>query len=83
MELENEHEMKRNLNIISYESTKKILTQMEKSICEIKNDSNQGTGFFCKIPFPDDDLYNMLPVLITSRHIINEKLFDEKIQKYR
>ena len=54
---------------------------MEKSICEIKNDSNQGTGFFCKIPFPDDDLYNMLPVLITSRHIINEDLLCEKDSK--
>ena len=30
----------------------------------------KGTGFFCKIPFPDKD--ELLPVLITTNHIINE-----------
>ena len=30
-----------------------------------------GTGFFCKIPFPN--FYNLLPVLITNNHILNEK----------
>ena len=39
-------------NILSYECTKKILTQMEKYICKIKIGNEQGTGFFCKIPFP-------------------------------
>ena len=67
-------------NEISYECTKKILEQMEKNICIIKIDNIQGTGFFTKIPFPD--LNNMLPVLITNNHIINEELLnanDEKI----
>ena len=57
--------------VISYESTKKILEQMEKNVFKIKIGFHQGTGFFCKIPFPD--INNMLPVLITTNHIIDEE----------
>ena len=59
-------------NAISYECTKKILEQMEKNICKIKIGSQQGTGFFCKIPFPDKN--KMLKVFITNNHIINNDL---------
>ena len=57
--------------VISYESTKKILEQMEKNVFKIKIGFHQGTGFFCKIPFPD--INNMLPVLINTNHIIDEE----------
>ena len=59
-------------NIISYECIKKIIKQMERNICKIKIEKEQGTGFFCKIPFPD--LNNMLSVFITNTHIINKEL---------
>ena len=59
-------------NIISYECSKKIIKQMENDICKIKIGKEQGTGFFCKIPFPD--LNNMLSVFITNNHIINKEL---------
>ena len=49
-------------NIITYECTKKIIQQMESNISKIKIGKEQGTGFFCKIPFPD--LNNMLSVFI-------------------
>ena len=54
---------------VSIEGTKKILFQMENCICKIylKN-GGIGTGFFCKIPFNN----NLLPVLITNNHILNE-----------
>ena len=45
---------------------------MKKNVCHIQSDESQGTGFFCKIPFPD--MNNMLPVLITNNHIINEEI---------
>ena len=67
-------------NVISYECTKKIIEQMEKNICKIKVGKEQGTGFFCKIPFPNRD--NILPVFITNNHIINENILykgNEKI----
>ena len=57
-------------NIISYESSKKIIEQMEKNISSIKIGEEQGTGFFCKIPFPNQD--KMLPVFITNNHVINK-----------
>ena len=49
----------------------KILFQMKNCICKIKiKEKLFGTGFFCKIPFPDR--FNFLPVLITCHHVIDE-----------
>ena len=45
-----------NPTVISYESTKKIVKQMKKNVCKIKIGKKQGTGFFCKIPFPDKNI---------------------------
>ena len=58
-----------------------ILEQSEKSICKIKcNDGGNGTGFFCKIPFPDK--FHQLPVLMTNNHVISENdiIKDNKIK---
>ena len=33
-------------------------------------DGSKGTGFFCKIPFPNNN--HLLPVLITNNHVMNE-----------
>ena len=57
-------------NILSYECTKKIIEQMEKCICKINIGNEQGTGFFCKIPFPDKN--HLIPVFMTNNHLINE-----------
>ena len=61
--------------VITYECTKKIVGQMEKDICKITINNIKGTGFFCKIPFPDLD--NILHVLITNNHIINEDILNK------
>ena len=67
---------------VTFSSTKIILNQMQKNICKIiLNDGSKGSGFFCKIPFP----YNktqLLPVLITNNHVINETILnkEEKIK---
>ena len=53
---------------------------MKKNIIKISlNDGSKGTGFFCKIPFINN---NELKVLITNNHIINEEIIKEnkKIQ---
>ena len=55
---------------ISIEENEKILEQMKSNgTCKIYG-QNKGNGFFTKIPFPDDE--NLLPVLITNNHIIDE-----------
>ena len=61
--------------LITYECTKKIIEQMESSICKIKIGQERATGFFCKIPFPDEK--NMLSVFITNNHVIDEDLLNK------
>ena len=67
--------------VISYECSKKIIEQMEKNICKITIDKNQGTGFFCEVPFPKKE--KMLPVFITNNHIINKDLLYKKDAKIK
>ena len=61
--------------LISYNKSIKIIEQMEKNICMLMLEKNaQGTGFFCKIPFPTKE--NMLPVFITNNHLINKDMLN-------
>ena len=72
MEIENEIYSSSYLDLIPYESIKEIKKQMNRGICKIiLNERNRGTGFFCKIPFPDRT--NMKEVLITNYHLIDEE----------
>ena len=65
---------------ISLKGTEIILEQMKKKVCKINIGRIKGTGFFCKIPFPDDK--NLLSVLITNNHVIDELILkNEKIIK--
>ena len=59
---------------VSLKGTEEIVKQMKKSICKILLGEKEGTGFFCKIPFGN----NLLPVLITNNHIIDEIILKEK-----
>ena len=48
-----------------------VMFQMKNCICKIKvSDNKIGTGFFCKIPFPDT--FSLLPVLITCNHVLDK-----------
>jgi hypothetical protein len=50
---------------------------MEKNICKIKVGNDEGTGFFYKVPFPDQN--NILKVLITANHVLYDKtLYNEE-----
>ena len=56
--------------ILSNEQTKKIMNQLNDSVCKInKLYKENATGFFCKIPFS----YTLLPALITNNHVLNEE----------
>ena len=74
-----EPEKEANLNgfprVISYDCTEKIIEQMKNNVCKIMIGNTQGSGFFCKIPFPDKN--NMLPVFITNNHNINDNLLKD------
>ena len=67
---------------LDFEFHEKIIEQMENNICKIKLGKHDitGTGFFCKIPFPDKD--KMLKVLMTNNHVIPDNILyyhDEEI----
>ena len=73
MEGENENILTKNPNELLNEHNRKIIEQV---ICKINIGEQQGIGFFCNIPFPDE--IKMLNVLITNNHIIDKKLLYEK-----
>ena len=61
-------------------TAEKIIDQMKNCVCKIKLDNkNKGTGFFCKIPFPDYE--NLLTVLITNNHVIDESFLENEKNK--
>ena len=49
--------------------------QAKNSICKIicPNNKGTGTGFLCKLPFPD--CFNLLPVLATCYHVLEKENF--------
>ena len=53
---------------------------METCFCKIHTkDQVIGTGFFCKIPFPqENNKGNLLPVLITNNHILGKQELSRK-----
>ena len=67
---------------VDLNGTEVILSQMENCICQIvKNNGEKGTGFFCRIPFPDEK--NLLNVLITNNHVLNgSDIKKDKIIKF-
>ena len=79
MEVQKEGYLTGNPNVLSFDYLTEIVNQMENCVCKIKIDSNLGTGFPYKIPFPTEK--ELLPVLITNNHIINEKALFEKNKK--
>ena len=57
---------------LTIENMEKIINQMKKTVCKIiKKNGDKGTGFFCRIPFPDKDY--IIHVLVTNNHVLNEK----------
>ena len=77
MEFIKEKELNKKPIVISFECNEIIMEQMKKNICKIKmKDGSQGTGFFCKIPFPTRE--KLLTVLITNNHIINQDLLQKE-----
>ena len=75
MEDDKEGQSKGGSNGLINEEDKKLIAQIGKSICKTKIGLKQGTGFFCKIPFPSED--SLLPVFMTNNHIINNDLLEQ------
>ena len=71
--MEDEKKIKGSPDYISISGTETILNQMKNSICKIKINQTNGTGFFCKIPYGN----NTMNVLMTNYHILNEEYYNQ------
>ena len=52
------------------------LQKAKNAICEIKLIKGFGSGFFCKIPFTEDNNH-LIPVLITCNHVLSKDLIEK------
>ena len=76
--MSNEKKITNYPEFVNIKGTEIILEQMKKSICKIyKGEGESGTGFFCCIPYKDQEL----EVFITNYHVIDENYIknNEKI----
>ena len=53
------------------------LPKAKKAVCEIELSNGFGSGFFCKIPFTENNNF-LLPVLITCNHVLPRDLLKSK-----
>ena len=73
----NQNHIKGASDSISKNQMKKIIEQMDKSICKIEKEDITGTGFICIISHPDK--FHRIPVLFTCHHILgNDDLKNQK-----
>ena len=59
--------------MIDGESMIYFLPKAKSSICEINLPKGYGSGFFCKIPYTEDNNH-LIPVLITCNHVLSKDL---------
>ena len=71
--MEDEKKIKNSPDYISISGTQTILNQMRNSICKIKINQINGTGFFCKIPYEN----NTMNVLMTNYHILDKEYYNK------
>ena len=71
--MEEEKKIKNSPDYVSISGTQTILSQMKNSICKIKINNTNGTGFFCKIPYEN----KTMNVLMTNYHILDEKYYNQ------
>ena len=71
----NEENVKEGENL-TLKNTKILFEKAEKSICEIITDKGYGTGFFCKIKYPNK--FNEIYCLITNYHVITKEILINK-----
>ena len=80
MENIEENNIKSYPKFVSLKGTETILEQMKEKVCKISiGNGIKGTGFFCKIPYFVDN--QLLSVLITNNHIINESILNQENKK--
>ena len=75
LSIRNEEKVKEG-NYLTLKNSKILFEKAEKSNCKIIKDKGYGTGFFCKIKYPNK--YNEIYCLITNNHIITKDMLKYK-----
>ena len=70
---ENRLNLQKNINL---KGMLKFATIAENSIIKIKMYGGYGSGFFCKIPYPNSQ--NLMKCLITNFHVIDKDYLDSE-----
>ena len=73
--IKNEEKVKEGENFI-IDNFEILYKKDEESICEIIKDNGYGSGFFCKIKYPNK--YNEIYCLITNNHVITQDMLKYK-----
>ena len=63
--------------MLNANALKNYLSKAIKAICEINLSDGFGSGFFCKIPYSENNNL-LLPVLITNNHVLPRDLINSK-----
>ena len=59
-------------------ATLAYISKAKDSTCKIYSEENYGSGFFCKIPYTNNE-NNLINVLLTCEHVLNENIvFSDK-----
>jgi hypothetical protein len=59
--------------MIDADAMMSFLPKAKKAICEINIPNGYGSGFFCKIPYTEDN-NQLIPALITCNHVLSKDL---------
>ena len=71
--MEYEKKIKNSPDFVSMSGTQTILNQMRNSVCKIKMNKTNGTGFFCKIPLEN----STMNALMTNYHVLDENYYNQ------
>ena len=61
---------------LSIKNAKILPEKAEKSVCEIIKDNGYGSGFFCKLKYPDN--FHEMHCLFSNNHVITEEMLLNK-----
>ena len=53
-------------------TAERIIYQMKNCLCKLICKNTRGSGFFCRIPYPDQS--HLLPVLVTTDYVIDSEV---------
>ena len=70
-------EISNNKGMLNANAIANFIQKAKEAVCEICLSKGFGTGFFCKIPYTEDNNI-LLPVLMTNNHVLSRENLESK-----